>query len=123
MSTTFDNADFPAYTMGRAAEMIGVTPAFLRSLGTAGLIEPERSLGGHRRYSRHQLQLAGRVRQLLDEGMLLAAACRIVILEDRLAAAHRRIVELGGHPTAAEDADVPIQTHPDIATPRYYRAP
>ncbi|HEV8172868.1 MAG TPA: MerR family transcriptional regulator [Actinoplanes sp.] len=123
MSTTFDDADFPAYTMGPAAEMIGVTPAFLRSLGSAGLIEPERSLGGHRRYSRHQLQLAGRVRQLLDEGMPLAAACRIVILEDRLAAAHRRIVELGGRPMAAEDADVPIQTHPDIATPRYYRAP
>ncbi len=123
MSTTFDDADFPAYTMGRAAEMIGVTPAFLRSLGTAGLIEPERSLGRHRRYSRHQLQLAGRVRQLLDEGMPLAAACRIVILEDRLAAAHRRIVELGGQPTAADDADRPVQTQPDIAKPQYYRAP
>lgn len=121
MSTTFDDADFPAYTMGRAAEMIGVTPAFLRSLGAAGLIEPERSLGGHRRYSRHQLQLAGRVRQLLDEGMPLAAACRIVILEDRLAAADRRIADLGGEPT--EEADIPVQTRPDIATPRYYRAP
>jgi len=123
LSTTFDDADFPAYTMGRAAEMTGVTPAFLRSLGAAGLIEPERSLGGHRRYSRHQLQLAGRVRQLLDEGLPLAAACRIVTLEDRLEAAHRRIVELGGTPTAGEDANIPIQTHPDISTPRYYRAP
>jgi MerR family transcriptional regulator, heat shock protein HspR len=123
MSTTFDDADFPAYTMGRAAEMIGVTPAFLRSLGAAGLIEPERSLGGHRRYSRHQLQLAGRVRQLLDEGLMLAAACRIVMLEDRLDAAHRRIVELGGTLTAQDDADIPTQTHPDIATKRYYRAP
>jgi MerR family transcriptional regulator/heat shock protein HspR len=123
MSTTFDDADFPAYTMGRAAEMIGVTPAFLRSLGTAGLIEPERSLGGHRRYSRHQLQLAGRVRQLLDEGMPLAAACRIVKLEDRLAAAHRHIAELGGQPDTVENADVPVQTHPDIARPQYYRAP
>ncbi len=123
MSTTLDDADFPAYTMGRAAEMIGVTPAFLRSLGTAGLIEPQRSLGGHRRYSRHQLQLAGRVRQLLDEGIALAPACRIVTLEDRLAAAHRRIVELGGTLTAEDDANIPTQTHPDIATPRYYRAP
>ena len=123
MSTTFDDADFPAYTMGRAAEMIGVTPAFLRSLGTAGLIEPERSHGGHRRYSRHQLQLAGRVRQLLDEGIALAAACRIVTLEDRLTAAHRRIVELGGTPAPEEDASIPTQTHPDIATPQYYRAP
>jgi DNA-binding transcriptional MerR regulator len=123
MSTTFEDADFPAYTMGRAAEMIGVTPAFLRSLGAAGLIEPERSLGGHRRYSRHQLQLAGRVRQLLDEGIALAAACRIVTLEDRLAAAHRRIVELGGTLTPEDDANIPTQTHPDIATPSYYRAP
>ena len=123
MSTTFDDADFPAYTMGRAAEMIGVTPAFLRSLGTAGLIQPERSLGGHRRYSRHQLQLAGRVRQLLDEGMPLTAACRIVMLEDRLEAAHRRIVALGGTLSPDDDADLPTQTHPDIATPRYYRAP
>jgi MerR family transcriptional regulator, heat shock protein HspR len=95
MSTTFDDADFPAYTMGRAAEMIGVTPAFLRSLGASGLIQPERSGGGHRRYSRHQLQLATRARQLLDEGMPLSAACRIVTLEDELAAAHRRILELG----------------------------
>jgi DNA-binding transcriptional MerR regulator len=123
LSTTFDDADFPAYTMGRAAEMIGVTPAFLRSLGAAGLIEPERSLGGHRRYSRHQLQLARRVRQLLDEGLPLNAACRIVTLEDRLESADRRIVELGGEPAPRESADIPVQTHPDIATPRYYRAP
>jgi DNA-binding transcriptional MerR regulator len=123
MGTTFDDADFPAYTMGRAAEMIGVTPAFLRSLGTAGLIQPERSHGGHRRYSRHQLQLAGRVRQLLDEGLLLGAACRIVTLEDRLAAAHRQILELGGTLTPADDVRIPTQTHPDIASPKYYRAP
>jgi DNA-binding transcriptional MerR regulator len=123
MSTTFDDADYPAYTMGRAAEMLGVTAAFLRSLGAAGLIEPQRSIGGHRRYSRHQLQLAGRVRQLLDEGLPLAAACRIVALEDRLAAAHRRIIELGGTPTAEQDADVPTQTHDDIATTTYYPAP
>jgi MerR family transcriptional regulator, heat shock protein HspR len=121
MSTTFDDADFPAYTMGRAAEMIGVTPAFLRSLGAAGLIEPERSHGGHRRYSRHQLQLAGRVRQLLDEGIALTAACRIVTLEDRLDAAHRRIVDLGGTLSPDDDADIPTQTRPDIATPQYYR--
>jgi DNA-binding transcriptional MerR regulator len=123
MSATFDDADYPAYTMGRAAEMLGVTPAFLRSLGTAGLIEPQRSLGGHRRWSRHQLLLAGRVRQLLDEGLPLAAACRIVTLEDRLAAAHRRIIELGGTLTAEEDAEVPTQTHDDIATTTYYPAP
>src|SRR3954466_1616390 len=113
MSTAFDDVDFPAYTMGRAADMIGVTPAFLRSLGSAGLIEPQRSLGGHRRYSRHQLQLPAPVRQPLDEGLLLTGARRIVTLEDRRAAAHRRIVDLGGTLGAQDDADLPTSTHPD----------
>ena len=82
LASRFDDDDFPAYTMGRAAELIGVTPAFLRSLGEAGLISPQRSTGGHRRYSRHQLRLAGRARMLVDEGMALSAACRVVTLED-----------------------------------------
>ena len=94
LPSRFDDDDFPAYTMGRAAEMTGVTPAFLRSLGEAGLISPQRSDGGHRRYSRHQLRLATRARALVDEGLPLTAACRIVTLEDQLEAAHRRIADL-----------------------------
>jgi MerR family transcriptional regulator/heat shock protein HspR len=97
--------DFPAYTMGRAADLLGVTQAFLRSLGTAGIVEPYRSMGGHRRFSRHHLRMAARVRQLLDEGLPLTAAGRIVLLEDRLAAAHQRIAELGGE----HRTDVPQQ--------------
>ena len=84
-----DDDDYPAYTMGRAAEMIGATQAFLRSLGEAGLIEPQRSPGGHRRYSRYQLRLAARARELVDQGNPLEAACRIIILEDQLAEARR----------------------------------
>lgn len=75
---------YPAYTMGRAAEMLGTTAAFLRSLDEQKLIEPQRSAGGHRRYSRAQLRLAARVRALVDEGIGLDAACRIVTLEDQL---------------------------------------
>ncbi|MEU4403654.1 MerR family transcriptional regulator [Streptosporangium sp. NPDC023963] len=80
--------------MGRAAEMLGVTPAFLRNLGTAKLIEPQRSEGGHRRYSRYQLRLAARARELVDQGTALEAACRIIILEDQLAEALRINTEL-----------------------------
>ena len=85
----FDDEHYPAYTMGRAAEILGTTQGFLRSLGEAGLIEPQRSPGGHRRYSRYQLRLAGRARELVDQGNPLDAACRIIILEDQLAEAQR----------------------------------
>jgi DNA-binding transcriptional MerR regulator len=89
-----DDDDYPAYTMGRAAEMLATTPGFLRSLDEAKLITPQRSSGGHRRYSRYQLRMAGRARELLDQGTPLDAACRIIILEDQLAEAQRLNAEI-----------------------------
>ncbi|MEU3032369.1 MerR family transcriptional regulator [Streptomyces incarnatus] len=89
-----DDDDYPAYTMGRAAEMLGTTPAFLRALGEHRLITPLRSQGGHRRYSRYQLRIATRARELVDEGTPIEAACRIIILEDQLQEAQRINEEL-----------------------------
>jgi DNA-binding transcriptional MerR regulator len=100
----FDDEDYPAYTMGRAAEILGVSPAFLRSLGEAKLITPQRSDGGHRRYSRYQLRLAARARQLVDEGTALEAACRIIILEDQLEEALRINEELRRSPSGPRPA-------------------
>ena len=93
----FDDEHYPAYTMGRAAEMLGTTQGFLRSLDEAKLIEPQRSTGGHRRYSRFQLRLAARVRELVDQGTALTAACRIVTLEDQLHEAQQLNAELRQH--------------------------
>src|ERR1700716_3184610 len=85
----FDDEHYPAYTMGRAAEMLGTSAGFLRSLDEANLIAPQRSSGGHRRYSRYQLRIAARVRELVDQGTALDAACRIITLEDQLHEARR----------------------------------
>ncbi len=95
-----DDDDYPAYTMGQAAELLDVQPAFLRSLDAAGVLTPRRSDGGHRRYSRRQLGLAARVRALFDEGMTLDAAARIVGLQDELSTARARITAL-----EADDSD------------------
>ncbi len=82
-----DDPDYPALTMSQAAELLGVQAAFLRSLDTSGVLQPYRSPGGHRRYSRHQLDLAARMRGLLDDGHSLASAETIVGLQDELASA------------------------------------
>jgi DNA-binding transcriptional MerR regulator len=87
--TPLDDDDYPAYTMGRAADMLGTTPAFLRALGEHRLITPLRSEGGHRRYSRYQLRIAARARELVDQGTPIEAACRIIVLEDQLEEAQR----------------------------------
>src|SRR6185312_14010700 len=80
-----DDPDFPALTMSQAAELLGVQAAFLRSLDSSGVLEPHRSPGGHRRYSRAQLAVAARMRGLLDDGHSLASAEMIVDLQDQLA--------------------------------------
>ena len=82
-----DDPDYPALTMSQAAELLGVQAAFLRSLDSSGVLQPHRSPGGHRRYSRQQLDLAARMRGLLDDGHSLASAETIVGLQDELASA------------------------------------
>ena len=80
--------------MGQSAQLLGVQAAFLRSLDAAGVLTPQRSDGGHRRYSRRQLEMANRMRELFDQGMTLEATARIVDLPDRLEVARARIAEL-----------------------------
>ncbi|WP_040339764.1 helix-turn-helix domain-containing protein [Candidatus Blastococcus massiliensis] len=89
-----DDPDFPALTMSQAAELLGVQAAFLRSLDSSGALQPHRSAGGHRRYSRTQLGLAARFRGLLDDGHSLASAETIVGLQDQLATAHADLEQL-----------------------------
>jgi MerR family transcriptional regulator/heat shock protein HspR len=98
-----NDADYPAFPTGQAAEMVGVQQAFLRSLDSAGIVTPDRSGGGHRRYSRQQLELVMRLREELDKGHSLAAAAHIIRLEDELAAAHVEINGLRGRLDAEGD--------------------
>lgn len=89
-----DDPEYPTYTIGQAAEMLGVQQAFLRSLDVAQVVSPHRSGGGHRRYSRRQLETIARLRELFDEGHTLAAAAQILGLQDELAAARDEITDL-----------------------------
>ncbi|MFF3253119.1 MerR family transcriptional regulator [Actinacidiphila glaucinigra] len=100
-----DDNGYPAYTIGRAAAMLGTAPGFLRAIGEARLITPLRSEGGHRRYSRYQLRIATRARELVDQGTPVEAACRIVILEDLLAEAQRINAEFRRAAASANPAD------------------
>jgi MerR family transcriptional regulator/heat shock protein HspR len=93
-TSRLDDPDYPALTMSQAAELLGVQAAFLRSLDGSGVLEPHRSPGGHRRYSRSQLGHAARLRGLLDDGHSLASAETIVNLQDELATARADVQQL-----------------------------
>lgn len=93
-ASNVDDADYPLYTTGQVAQLLNVQQAFLRSLDTAGHITPHRSAGGHRRYTRRQVDLIARLREQLDDGHTLAAATRITDLQDQLNQANNEIARL-----------------------------
>jgi DNA-binding transcriptional MerR regulator len=98
-----DDPDRPLYGMGQAAELLDVPAAFLRGLDTAGLLIPARSAGGHRRYSRNQLDRVVALRGLTEHGHTLASASEILDL--RAALEHERVqhTETAGQRDQARD--------------------
>jgi len=75
----------PIYSIGAVGQMLGIAPATLRTWEERyGLPVPERSPGGHRVYSRDQVEQLRFVKAQLDQGISPADAHRL--LAERLAA-------------------------------------
>ena len=77
----FDDEHAPLFTVGQVADMLGVQPAFLRRVDTEQVVQPARSDGGQRRYSRADITQVQRVSEMAGEGMTLAGIRRIFVLE------------------------------------------
>lgn len=89
-----DDEHAPLYTVGQVAQLLGVQPAFVRRLDTEAVVQPQRSAGGQRRYSRDEIGRISAVSAMAGEGMTLPGIRRILVLEAEVAALHARIAEL-----------------------------
>jgi MerR family transcriptional regulator/heat shock protein HspR len=69
------------YGISVAADLAGMTPPALRLYEQRGLLQPERTAGGTRRYSQHDLDRLHRIAQLLDEGLNIAGILAVLQLE------------------------------------------
>ena len=76
-------ADRGVYGISVAAELSGVSEQSLRLYERHGLVTPERSPGGTRRYSADDLVRLQRISELVAAGVNLAGVVRILSLEDR----------------------------------------
>ena len=90
----FDDELAALYTVGQVATMLGVQPAFLRRLDTEHVVQPARSLGGQRRYSRADIATVQQVWAMAGEGMTLPGIKRILLLETEVAELRREVAEL-----------------------------
>jgi len=73
------------YAISVAAELSGTAIQNLRVYERRGLVSPDRTEGGTRRYSEDDVARLVRIRELLDAGLNLAGIDRVLELEDEVA--------------------------------------
>jgi DNA-binding transcriptional MerR regulator len=94
MTLPFDDDHAPLFAIGQVAEMLGLQAAFLRRLDAEGVVQPSRTSGGQRRYSRNEVLRAQRASVMAGEGLTLAGIRRILELELEVAELERQLEEL-----------------------------
>ncbi|HJR24933.1 MAG TPA: MerR family transcriptional regulator [Acidimicrobiales bacterium] len=91
-----DDPHAPLYSVGQVADMLGVQAAFVRRLDTEEVVQPARSPGGQRRYSREDIHLVQAVSTMAGEGMTLPGIRRILELEAEVASLEATVARLRG---------------------------
>jgi MerR family transcriptional regulator/heat shock protein HspR len=92
MSTSDDARTF---LISVAAQLAGMHAQTLRTYDRLGLVTPQRTTGGGRRYSQRDVELLREVQRLSqDEGVNLAGIKRIIELTNQVQALQSRVREL-----------------------------
>src|SRR5208282_5940799 len=81
------------YVISVFAELAGVHPQTLRNYERSGLLRPQRTSGGSRRFSDDDLVALRRIQDLTNEGVNLVGVKRIMALEAELEALKNRLNE------------------------------
>jgi MerR family transcriptional regulator, heat shock protein HspR len=94
------DADRGVYGITTAADLVGMGPQNLRLYEARGLLAPDRTDGGTRRYSAQDLDRLRRIGDLLDAGLNLAGIGMVLGLERENAQLRAEREERGWLPTA-----------------------
>jgi len=87
--------DARTFLISVAAELSGMHAQTLRTYDRLGLVRPQRTSGGGRRYSERDVELLREVQRLSqDEGVNLEGIKRIIELTNQVEALRSRIAEL-----------------------------
>jgi MerR family transcriptional regulator/heat shock protein HspR len=95
MAAKRSNEQARTFLISVAAELAGMHAQTLRTYDRLGLVSPQRTSGGGRRYSQHDVELLREVQRLSqDEGVNLAGIKRIIELTNQVEALQNRIAEM-----------------------------
>lgn len=88
----FDSA--PVFAISVVAQLTGLHPQTLRQYDRVGLVTPQRTSGGGRRYSALDIERLREIQHLSGEGVGLTGVRRILDLERLADELHARVREL-----------------------------
>lgn len=126
MTAANEPREVRTYLISVAAELAGMHAQTLRTYDRLGLVSPERSAGGGRRYSERDVELLREIQRLSqDEGVNLAGIKRIIELTNQVEALQSRITEISEELTRSRPrrdlAVVPKSTAVVVWKPRATR--
>jgi MerR family transcriptional regulator, heat shock protein HspR len=82
VSPGWADADRGLFSISVAAELAGLHPQTLRVYEREGLLDPARSVGGTRRYSRRDIDRLEQICALTADGLNLAGIRRVLQLQE-----------------------------------------
>ncbi|MDQ1697233.1 MAG: hypothetical protein QOJ03_2586 [Frankiaceae bacterium] len=88
-----EDSGLPIFTVGQVADMLDVRQAFLRRLESQELVNPERSDGNQRRYSRDDIDRVTHICDLVDDGLTLAGVRRVLELQAEVTSLKKQLAE------------------------------
>ena len=106
------------YGISVAAELVGTGVQNLRAYEARGLLEPERTEGGTRRYSANDLDRLRRIGDLLEAGLNLAGIAMVMDLQDENTQLRAEKEEQQWLPSASIPASKPARRTSSSLTPR-----
>jgi MerR family transcriptional regulator/heat shock protein HspR len=80
-SADWDDPDQGLFSISVAAQLSGLHPQTLRGYEREGPVDPARTAGGTRRYSRNDVARLREICGLADDGLNLAGIRRVLVLQ------------------------------------------
>jgi MerR family transcriptional regulator/heat shock protein HspR len=103
----FDSA--PVFAISVVAQLTGLHPQTLRQYDRVGLVTPQRTSGGGRRYSARDIERLREIQQLSAEGIGLSGMKRILDLERLADELQQRVHQLEAELDTAHHALAQLQ--------------
>jgi MerR family transcriptional regulator/heat shock protein HspR len=109
VSPGWEELDHGLFSISVAAELAGLHPQTLRLYEREGLLDPARSPGGTRRYSRNDIARLHEISGLAGTGLNMAGIRQVLVLQEenrQLQTENTRLRRRGGPPHPANPSGV-----------------